>query len=322
MLWAVAPRANRGQAQAPDEPRGPRRSTGAGCRMPTVVAVINQKGGVGKTTSAMNLGAALAEKGRQVLLIDLDPQGNLSSHGGIDADQAPVTVYDVLIGEGPLRDAVTKTSEARLFIAPSNLDLSAAEIELSVKPNRETILRDALEILKADGEAGLAPKFDDVLIDCPPSLGLLSLNAMAAADSVVVPLQTEFFALQGMAKLMDVVEHLRLKLNPRLRFDGVVACKVDKRPRLTQEVLEEIRTHFPGKLYDTVIRPNVKLAEAPSFGMSVLSYASDSNGAEDYRAFADEHLKRTKALVTAAAAEAAAAAAAKRAAAAAARPKT
>jgi chromosome partitioning protein len=280
--------------------------------MPTVVAVINQKGGVGKTTSAMNLGAALAEKGRSVLLVDLDPQGNLSSHGGIDADQAAATVYDVLIGEAPFREAIVATSEKNLYVAPSNLDLSAAEIELAVKTDREKILRDAFEVLKADGDAGRAPKFDDVLIDCPPSLGLLSLNAMTAADSVVVPLQTEFFALQGMAKLMDVVDLVRKTLNPRLRFDGVVACKVDKRPKLTQEVLEEIRTHFPGKLYDTVIRPNVKLAEAPSFGRSVLAYAPESNGAEDYRAFAAEHLKRTKSLVAAAAAASAAAAAAKR----------
>jgi chromosome partitioning protein len=283
--------------------------------MPTVVAVINQKGGVGKTTSAMNLGAALAEKGRKVLLVDLDPQGNLTSHAGVELGEDAATVYDVLLGEATLREALAPAGEPNIWVAPSTIDLAAAEIELAPRERRDLVLRDALEVLKADGDKGAAPKFDDVLIDCPPSLGLLSLNALAAADSVIVPMQAEFFALQGMAKLMEVVDLVRKRLNPRLRFDGVVACKVDRRPKLTQEVLDEIRTHFPDKLYDTVIRPNVKLAEAPSFGRSVLAYAGDSNGADDYRTFAAEHLKRTKALVAAAAAEAAAATAAKRAAA-------
>jgi chromosome partitioning protein len=260
--------------------------------MPTVTAVINQKGGVGKTTTAMNLAAALAERGKSVLLVDLDPQGNLSAHAGVDADAAKVTVYDVLLGEATLLDVLVVAAEPGLRVAPSNIDLAAAEIELAGRPGREIILRDALEVLKGEGDRGAAPKFDLVIVDCPPSLGLLSVNALAAADSVLVPMQAEFFALQGMARLLEVVELVRKRLNPRLRFDGVVACKLDKRPRLTQEVLDEIKEHFPGKLYDATVRPNVKLAEAPSFGRSVLAYAPDSNGAEDYRLLAKEFVAR------------------------------
>jgi chromosome partitioning protein len=304
MLGAVAKGAICGQswerAQAPPD------------LMPTVVAVINQKGGVGKTTTAVNLGAALAASGKPVLLIDLDPQANLTSHVGLEPGDDAATIYDVLLGERPLRDAIHATEEAGLYAAPSTIDLSAVEIETAGVASRETILRDALETLKADGEAGLAPRFEHVVVDCPPSLGVLSINALAAADSVVVPMQAEFFALQGMAKLTEVVDLVRGRLNPRLRFDGVVACKVDRRPRLTEEVLQEIRTHFPGKLYDVVVRPNVKLAEAPSFGKSVFSYARDSHGAEDYRAFAAEYQKRSRALMREAALAASAAAEKKR----------
>ncbi|HYC79357.1 MAG TPA: AAA family ATPase [Planctomycetota bacterium] len=256
----------------------------------SVTAVINQKGGVGKTTTVMNLGAALAERGKKTLLVDLDPQGNLTSHAGADADAAGRTVYDVLLGEATLLDVLLPAAEKNLWVIPSNIDLAAAEIELVGREKREIILRDALEVLKGEGDLGRAPRFEQILVDCPPSLGLLSVNALAAADAVMVPMQAEFFALQGMARLLETVDLVRKSVNPRLRFDGVVPCKVDRRPKLTQEVLDEIRKHFPDQLYDVSIRPNVKLAEAPSFGRSVLSYDPASHGAEDYRALAREFL--------------------------------
>ncbi len=250
-----------------------------------VIAVINQKGGVGKTTTAMNLGAALAETGLRVLLIDLDPQANLTEHAGLDANSAEKTVYDLLVGDTEIDAVIRPLGEKNLWCIQSHIDLAAAELELGGKAGRETVLHDGL--------AKLAPsRFDVVVIDSPPSLGLLSINALAAADQVLIAMQTEFFALQGMAKLIEVVDMVRKWLNPRLELAGIVACKVDKRPRLTQEVLDEIRTHLPDKLFETQIRINVKLAEAPSHGKSVLAYAGESNGAEDYRQLAREYIRR------------------------------
>jgi chromosome partitioning protein len=263
-----------------------------------VVAVINQKGGVGKTTTAMNFAASLAESGKKILLVDLDPQANLTAHAGAEAGDEESTVYDVLTGSSTAAAAVKKLGE-NLHCIPSTLDLSAAELELAGEVGREMILRDALASLDVDP----ANAYDMAVIDCPPSLGLLSLNALVASTEVIVPVQAEFFALAGIARLVEVVELVKKRLNPGLRITGIVACKVDRRPRLSQEVLDEIRRHFADILFDTVIRPNVKLAEAPSHGQSVLKYAPESNGAEDYRALAREYLQRAaKAAVAPAAA--------------------
>lgn len=251
-----------------------------------ILAVSNQKGGVGKTTTTANLGAALAEQGKRVLVIDLDPQGNLSTHVGIDIYNLDRSMYDVLASGGELHDVVSPTTMPRLFCAPSNIDLSGAEIEMVAAVGRETILKEAL----AQYDQKLDEPLDYVLIDCPPSLGLLSINALAAADEIIIPMQTEFFALQGMSKLMEVVELVRSRINPQLELGGIVACRMDTRTRLSAEVLDDIAAHFPDLLFDTRIRQNVKLAESPSFGQTVLEYAPESRGADDYRALAAEML--------------------------------
>ncbi len=263
---------------------------GLGHQMITV-ALINQKGGVGKTTTAMNLAAALAEHGQETLLIDLDPQANLTAHAGIELADGDVSVYEVLLGESTLALARRTTSEKRLTIVPASLDLSAAELELGSVEGKETRLLEAIRTFVAEAGDG-APTW--CVIDCPPSLGLLSLNALSAAQRVMVAMQTEFFALQGLAKLMEVIDLVRKYLNPDLVLDGIVPCKVDMRPKLTQEVLVDLRMHFGDRMYQSIIRPNVKVAEAASHGRSVLSYASESNGAKDYRALASEFLKRIR----------------------------
>lgn len=248
-------------------------------------AITNQKGGVGKTTTSVNLGAALAERGKRVLLIDLDPQGNLSTHVGVDTFELERSMYDVLTKGMKLKDIIRPTTQPNLFCAPSNIDLSAAEVEMVSAVGRETILKEALEDLERGGE-----RFDFVLIDCPPSLGLLCINALATSDEVLIPLQTEFFALQGMSKLMEVVEIVKRRINPKLKLGGIVACRMDTRVKLSFEVIEDIKKHFPNLLFRTIIRQNIKLAEAPSFGKTVLEYATESNGAADYRTLAAEFL--------------------------------
>jgi chromosome partitioning protein len=254
-----------------------------------VVAVINQKGGVGKTTTAMNLAAALAETGRKILLLDLDPQANLTAHAGVELGDEDSTIYDVLTGAVTAAGAVRPLAEPNLSCIPATIDLSGAELELAGEVGREMILRDALTALGADPGSA----YDLVIIDCPPSLGLLSLNALVASSEVLVPVQAEFFALAGIARLVEVVQLVQKRLNPKLKIAGIIACKVDRRPRLSQEVLDEIKRHFGTLLFETVLRPNVKLAEAPSHGQSVLKYATDSNGAEDYRALAREYSTRS-----------------------------
>lgn len=255
------------------------------------IAVINQKGGVGKTTTAANLGAALASLGRSVVLVDLDPQANLSVHLGIDAPEGIPSIYQVLLADRSFGEIIRPTSTPRLSIAPANLDLSGAEIELVSVMGRETRLRDALEEwLRADGDAPRREDVDFLIIDSPPSLGLLSVNGLVAVDEVFIAVQTEFFALRGLTKLLELVELVKRRLNPTLEISGIVAGLFDARRNLAREVLAELRAFFGAKVFKTVIRENVRLAEAPSHGKSIFEYAPDSNGAEDYLALAKEVL--------------------------------
>ena len=255
-----------------------------------IVAISNQKGGVGKTTTSVNLGAALAERGHEVLLIDLDPQGNASSHVGVDIYRMEKSLYDVLTAGLPLEEILQTTSLPGLSCAPSNIDLSSAEIEMVSAVGREIVLKEAIARLDRDRKDKGQRPFDFVIIDCPPSLGLLSINALSAATEILVPMQTEFFALQGMSKLMEVVNIVRHRINPGLALKGIIACRMDTRTRLSSEVLDEIGRHFPSLLYRTRIRQNVKLAEAPSHGLTVIEYDPESKGAQDYRELALEFL--------------------------------
>ena len=249
------------------------------------VAVINQKGGVGKTTTTVNLGAALARQGHRVLLLDMDPQANLSVH----LDQRPGleggSMTSLLLDDAPLLDLVASTKLEGLGVVPADTSLAGIEQVLANRIGRETILREALEVFERTPSGS---SVDYLLMDCPPSLGVLSANALVAADRVLVPVQAEYLALQGMAKLMEVVELVKRRLNPELQVGCILACMVDQRTNLSAEVLEEIRRHFGTLLARTKIRANVKLAEAPSFGQDIFGYAPDSNGAADYAAFAEE----------------------------------
>ena len=252
-----------------------------------ILAVINQKGGVGKTTSCMNLGAALAEAGLRVLLVDLDPQAHLS----ISFDRMPApgdpSIYTVLTGQHALADVIQPTHREGLFVAPTNLDLTGAESELAGEIGRETLLRDALREL---GKSADAP--DLVLLDCPPSLGTLSLNALVCADGVIVPLQAEFFALQGMAQLLDVLERVKRRLNPRLELVGILVGMFSRQRNLSREVVEELRRHFGEILLPTFVRVNVRLAEAPSHAQTIFEYAPESGAAQEFRELARETWRR------------------------------
>lgn len=252
-----------------------------------ITAVINQKGGVGKTTTTVNLGAALARKGLRVLLVDLDPQANLTAHLMMDHAQVRTTTYDLLMGNAPLADVARPTAIEGLYLVPSAGDLAGAEVELANEIGREYFLKDRLQ--KADERTAV---FDEVLVDCPPSLGLLAINALTAADEALVPLQAEFFALQGMARYLEVQNLVKERLNPNLRLGGIVICMWKGQANLSHEVREEVKKSFGEVLFETVIRQNVKLAEAPSAGKTIFEYAADSNGAQDYEALAEEFLAR------------------------------
>lgn len=257
-----------------------------------VIALINQKGGVGKTTSTANLGGALAHMGHKVLLIDIDPQANLSLHLDIDILRNPrKTIYDLLVGNARVDEVLVPTEQKNLSIIPSHIDLCSAELELVNTVGREIILRDALMQYTNDhGEP-----FDFILIDCPPSLGLLSLNALALAREVVIPIQAEFFALQGMGKLVEVVDIVQKRLNADLKITGIVACMYRSQTTLAKEVLKEVISFFGEIVYETKIRQNIKLAEAPGHGKTIFQYDETSNGALDYMALAKEMLEREKA---------------------------
>ncbi len=248
-----------------------------------IIAFMNQKGGVGKTTTAVNLGACLAKLGRKVLLIDIDPQANSSIHLGIDIYKTKQSIYNVLLGEMPVSKAVRPTKRKNFDIIPSNIDLSGAEVELASAVGRETILRDAL--LEHVREGG---HYDYVLIDCPPSLGLLSLNALTTASEVFIPVQTQFFALQGMGKLLDVVKLVKRRLNPNLDLSGIILTMFDRRTNLAHEVVEEVRKYFKEKVFASTIRSNVRIAEAPGHGKTIIEYDPGSSGAKDYMELARE----------------------------------
>lgn len=253
-----------------------------------VLAVANQKGGVGKTTTTINLGTALAAVGEKVLIIDADPQGNASTGLGVARADRRTTIYDVLLGDAVLRDAIVTTRVPGLDLTPSDPDLSGAELELGKLQRRSYRLRDALEALKADAA------YSYVLIDCPPSLNLLTVNAMTAADAVLCPLQCEFFALEGLSQLMRTIELVRGSLNPQLELQGLVLTMYDRRNSLSDQVAADVRTHFGDKVYDTVIPRNVRVSEAPSFGKPALIYDLKCAGSQAYVRLASEVIARER----------------------------
>jgi chromosome partitioning protein len=259
-----------------------------------VIAIANQKGGVGKTTTAINLGTALAAIGEQVLILDLDPQGNASTGLGIDRRSRRYSTYDVLMGEATLRDVVLPTAVPRLSIAPSTLDLSGVELEVSQERDRAFRLRTALAPLRATPRPGDATY---VLIDCPPSLNLLTVNAMAAADAILVPLQCEFFALEGLSQLLQTVASVKSTLNPDLMIHGIVLTMHDARNNLSNQVVADVRQNSNQKVYDTIIPRNVRVSEAPSYGKPVLVYDLKCVGSEAYLRLATEIIQREKELI-------------------------
>jgi chromosome partitioning protein len=253
--------------------------------MTRIVAVANQKGGVGKTTTAINLAASVASRGYRVLLLDFDPQGNASSGVGYPRDRIELSVYDALLGEVALEDVIRPTEITTLFVAPATTDLVGAEIELIGATSRERYLADAL--------APVAAAYDYVIVDCPPSLGLLTLNALVAADSVIVPMQAEYFALEGLSALTSTIEKVRAAYNPRLQIDGVVFTMFDGRLSVANQVRAEVVRYFGAKVFEETVPRNVRLSEAPSHGKPVLLYDLRCQGTKSYLALADEFLDRT-----------------------------
>jgi chromosome partitioning protein len=269
---------------------------------PRVLVVANQKGGVGKTTTAINLGTALAAIGENVLIIDLDPQGNASTGLGFGAKDRGRSTYDVLLGEAPIRQTIVRTVVPRLHLSPSTMDLLGVEMELAAERDRSFRLRDALGEMEAalPANAAAETQYDYVLIDCPPSLNLLTINAMAAADAVLVPLQCEFFALEGLSQLLRTVEQVRNSLNPRLSIHGVVLTMFDPRNNLAAQVIADVRQFLGAKVYDTVIPRNVRVSEAPSHGKPVLLYDLKCAGSQAYLKLASEVIQRERQLKAAA----------------------
>ncbi|MDO4568522.1 MAG: AAA family ATPase [Clostridia bacterium] len=247
--------------------------------MARIIAIANQKGGVGKTTSAVNLSACVALNGKRVLAIDIDPQGNMTSGVGVDKNAVEASVYDVLINRLNPADAVIKTGVENLWLLPANIELAGAEVELVSMMAREQVLKRALQRV---GE------YDFIFIDCPPSLGLLTLNALTAADTLIVPIQCEYYALEGLSQLMNTVKLVRMHLNTALEVEGVVLTMFDSRTNLSSQVVAEVKKFFKNKVYNTIIPRSVRLSEAPSFGVPISLYAPKSSGARAYEALAKE----------------------------------
>ena len=250
--------------------------------MTKCIAIANQKGGVGKTTTAVNLAASIAHYRQPVLLIDLDPQANSTSGFGFDKRNLPSSVYDVLMEGSSLEEVIMPTEMDSLKIVPSHIDMTGAEVEMVNMDGRERALKQHLEDFESD--------YKFILLDCPPSLGLITLNALCAAHSILVPLQPEYYAMEGLTQLMDTIRRFKESMNPRLEIEGILFTMVDTRMRLTHDVIGEIRKAFKEKVYETMIPRNVRLAEAPSFGQPVLTYDSSSRGAQSYLQFAREFL--------------------------------
>jgi chromosome partitioning protein len=250
--------------------------------MGKIIAIANQKGGVGKTTTAVNLSAAMGEKGKKTLLVDIDPQGNSSSGVGVDRRKLKNTVYEVLVGDVKIKDIIIHTEFANLDLIPSSMDLAAAEIELAGLEHREAVLKNALVPLRE--------QYDYIFIDCPPSLGMITTNALCVADTLLVPIQCEYYALEGLSQLMNSVRRVKRQYNEQLDIEGVLLTMYDGRLNLTQQVVEEVKKYFPRKVFSTVIPRAVRLSEAPSFGKPIQYFDKGSKGAASYDALAEEML--------------------------------
>ncbi len=252
--------------------------------MGRIIAVANQKGGVGKTTTAVNLAACLAEKGKKVLLIDMDPQGNATSGVGVEKTELENTIYELMLGECSISECIIKEVVENLDLLPTSIDLAATEIELIGAERKEYILKDEIDFVK--------DQYDFVIIDCPPALSMLTINAMTTANSVIVPIQCEYYAIEGLSQLMHTIQLVSERLNPELEMEGIVFTMYDSRTNLSVQVVENVRNNIDINVYSTIIPRNIRLAEAPSYGLPIIKYAPRSTGAEAYMALAEEVIKR------------------------------